>query len=56
MYLDDRSQMPAIRELFERNILEDALKNAKFEYRMEEGYIEAGRGEKLMYFRKENFL
>ena len=53
MYLDDRSQMPEVQEIFEENILEEALKNAKFEYCIEEGYMEAGREEKLMYFRRE---
>lgn len=35
----DGSQMPASQEIFEKNILGEALRNAEFEYRIEEVYI-----------------
>lgn len=52
MYIDDRSQMQAIKEIFEENILDEALNKAKFEYCFESGYIKDEYGDKLMYFRR----
>lgn len=52
MYIDDRSQMQAIKEIFEENILDEALRNAEFEYCFENGYMQEEMGGKLMYFRK----
>lgn len=53
MYVDDRSQISAIKKIFEENILDNALQNAKFEYSFEEGYIKDEHGDKLMYFRRQ---
>lgn len=51
MYIDDRSMIQEIKEIFEENILDEALRNAEFEYCFENGYIEDEYGDKLMYFR-----
>ncbi|MBQ3546524.1 MAG: phenylacetate--CoA ligase family protein [Lachnospiraceae bacterium] len=56
LYVDDMSETNAIKEVFERNILEEALKNARYEYSFESEYIKDIKGDKLMYFRKEEMV
>ena len=51
MYIDDRSMMLEIKEVFEENILDASLKNARFEYCFEREYIKDEYGDKLMYFK-----
>lgn len=53
LYIDDRSLISAIKEIFEANILEESLKNAYFEYSFEDEYIKDKMGDKLMFFRNE---
>ena len=53
MYIDDKSMIEKIKEIFDESILDAALKNAKFEYRFENEYIKDEGRDKLMYFRKE---
>lgn len=53
MYIDDKSMIEKIKEIFDESILDDALKKAKFEYQFEDEYIKDEGRDKLMYFRKE---
>lgn len=55
MYIDDKSMIEKIKEIFDESILDDALKKAKFEYCFEDEYIKDEGRDKLMYFRKEYF-
>lgn len=52
MYIDEFKKIPAIKEIFEENILEEALKDARYEYSFETEYLNDEQSGKLKYFRK----